>query len=112
LMRHESTWLKRRPSEYLPDHVRFTTQPLEESPQRQQLVEALEACEGLQDILCFSSDYPHWDADSPHYIAGRLPRSWHPKVFYENVRQFFRWPTPRINATGVLPIAEEVISHG
>jgi len=93
VLRRESIWLKRWPSEYFHEHVRFATQPLELSPRPEQLTEALESMAGLEDLLCYSSDYPHWDADDPRYVAGRLPRSWHRKVFYDNARQLFRWPS-------------------
>jgi predicted TIM-barrel fold metal-dependent hydrolase len=106
LLRLESPWLKRLPSEYLRDHIRFSTQPLEESPQRKQLIELLESFGGMEDLLCFSSDYPHWDADNPGYVASRLPQAWHDKVFYENARQLFRWtpmtrpPSPSAQVEG------------
>jgi predicted TIM-barrel fold metal-dependent hydrolase len=92
-LRQESGWVKRLPSEYFYDHVKLSTQPLEISPDRKQLVELLEAAGGLEDILVFASDYPHWDTDDPAYIARLLPESWHDKVFYENSLATFRWPT-------------------
>lgn len=92
VLKRESPLLKRLPSEYFRDHVRFSTQPLELSPERAQLIQVLEAFGGIDDMLCFSTDYPHWDADDPRYVGGRLPRSWRRKVFYENARQLFRWP--------------------
>ncbi len=93
VLRHESVWLKQRPTDYLHRHVRFSTQPLEESPRREQLIEVLETVGGVEELICYSSDYPHWDADSPRYVAARLPQSWHRKVFYENALRLFRWPS-------------------
>ena len=59
--------LVRTPSEYLRDHLWFTTQPIEE-PERPAwfgaMYRQLEAA-GLDDRLMFSSDYPHWDFDAP-----------------------------------------------
>jgi predicted TIM-barrel fold metal-dependent hydrolase len=91
-MRKESHLVKRLPSEYLREHVRVTTQPLEMTEDRDDLIEGLEAAEGIEDILVFSSDYPHWDFDDPTFIGRRLPPSWGPKVFYENALSTFRWP--------------------
>jgi predicted TIM-barrel fold metal-dependent hydrolase len=80
--RLESPWVKRRPSEYVRERVMLTTQPLENPPRAEQLVEVLEAFGGMDEMLCFATDYPHWDADDPLYIARRLPEAWLPKVFY------------------------------
>jgi len=92
-LRRESDWVRRLPSEYFFERVCLTTQPLEETPQRSQLIELLEAVGGLEDVLCFASDYPHWDTDEPNYVERRLPEAWLPKVFYENARRFFGWDT-------------------
>jgi predicted TIM-barrel fold metal-dependent hydrolase len=88
--RRELPWLKRLPSEYFYEHVRITTQPLEESPESEQLVELLSAYGG-EEVLCFSSDYPHWDADERAHVARLLPQAWLPKVFYENARALYGW---------------------
>lgn len=89
-MRAESEWVRRLPSEYFRGHVKLSTQPLEITPRREQLIELLEAFGGMEDLLCFSSDYPHWDADDPLYVTSRLPREWLPKVMYGNARSFLR----------------------
>jgi predicted TIM-barrel fold metal-dependent hydrolase len=91
-LRRESPWVKRLPSEYFREHVRLSTQPLEISPDKNQLIELLEAAGGLEDILVFASDYPHWDTDDPSYVERQLPRSWLSKVFYENGLKALRWP--------------------
>jgi predicted TIM-barrel fold metal-dependent hydrolase len=91
-LRKESPWVKRLPSEYIRDHVLVSTQPMEESPRRGQMIDLLESAGGLEDILVFASDYPHWDTDDPRAISNRLPKEWWPKVFYENAAQVLRWP--------------------
>ncbi|MBR3372340.1 MAG: amidohydrolase [Rhodobacteraceae bacterium] len=70
--RREVPHLKRRPSEYIRDHVWLTTQPVEEPPLSSQLDDILRWV-GM-DRLLFSTDYPHWDFDHPDY-AFRLPLS-------------------------------------
>lgn len=97
-LRAESDWVRQRPSDYLRQHVKFSTQPFELTPRKEQLIELFEAVGGMEDLLCFSSDYPHWDADDPFYVASRLPKSWLPKVFSENAREMLR----------LLPVVEEV----
>jgi predicted TIM-barrel fold metal-dependent hydrolase len=92
-LKRESPWVKRLPSEYFREHIRVSTQPMEDTPKREQLIEALEAVGGMEDVLVFASDYPHWDTDDPRYIAKRLPKSWWPKLFYDNAADALRWPT-------------------
>lgn len=87
-LRRDAPWLKRHPSEYFYDHVRVTTQPLELSPKRDQLIDLLTMVGG-EDILCFSSDFPHWDGDVPEYVQQRLPEAWHRKVMYENAARLY-----------------------
>jgi uncharacterized protein len=89
LLRQECAQVKRLPSEYFREHVRVTTQPLEESRRPRQLAELLEGFGGVEDVLCFSTDYPHWDTDEPDYVERRLPAAWHRKVFYENAAALY-----------------------
>ncbi len=62
-MRAEVPHLKRRPSEYIRDHIWLTTQPMEEPEVRGQLNDIITWIGA--DRLLFSSDYPHWDFDDP-----------------------------------------------
>ena len=71
LMRDDHSHLPRRPSEYVHEHVWFTTQPIEEPDDPAQLLYAIEEAQ-LEDRLLFATDYPHWDFDSP---AQALPRA-------------------------------------
>jgi hypothetical protein len=62
-LKSEVPRLRRPPSEYLREHVWFATQPMEEPEDPRHLAELFEEV-GLEQIV-FSSDYPHWDFDSP-----------------------------------------------
>ena len=88
-LRREVPWLRRLPSEYFADHVWVTTQPLELSASREQIVAAL-SWFGGEDKLVFSSDYPHWDADDLAHLRQRLPESWHARFFRENALRLLR----------------------
>lgn len=59
--RDQVPWLKRRPSDHLRAAVILTTQPMEFISGRQfmNLIDDV----GTDDMLAFSSDYPHYDAD-------------------------------------------------
>jgi len=83
LMRRESPWVKKLPSEYFREHVRITTQPLGDIP-TSKMVKLFATYEGLEDVLCFSTDYPHWDTDEVEFISKRLPKEWLGKVMFQN----------------------------
>ncbi|MGW4335726.1 amidohydrolase family protein [Rhodococcus koreensis] len=93
ILRVESPRVRRLPSEVIREHLRFSTQPFEYVPARA-LSAILDGFEGIADVLCFSSDYPHWDADDPTRIVSRVPEDWHSKLFYENAAAFFGFGPP------------------
>jgi uncharacterized protein len=98
-LKFESPWVKRWPSEYIHDHIRISTQPFEESPKPSAMTELMESVEGMEDILCFSSDYPHLTFDDPTYVAKLIPSAWHEKVFLRNAATVYGWAIPPDLAT-------------
>ncbi len=88
-LRKETPWLKRLPSEYAADHIRVTTQPLEQPAQNRHLWSMLEAIDAEHTVL-FASDYPHWDFDEPTLLP--LPPAWKERIFSENARELYRLP--------------------
>jgi predicted TIM-barrel fold metal-dependent hydrolase len=91
LMHSEVPHLKRRPSEYVREHVWFCTQPIEE-PERPQDLEWMIKQIGV-DHLVFASDYAHWDWDAPDTaIPMRLPADTRRKIYYENGLALYRLP--------------------
>jgi predicted TIM-barrel fold metal-dependent hydrolase len=88
-LRKETPWLKMLPSEYAREHVRMTTQPLEQPPDTRHLWSVLEAIDGEHTLL-YASDYPHWDFDDPTLLP--LPPAWKERVFYENARELYGLP--------------------
>jgi predicted TIM-barrel fold metal-dependent hydrolase len=88
-LRADTPWLERKPSEVAREHVRFTTQPLEHTDGSDELLwEMLEAA-GAPDILCFASDYPHWDFDDPGFTLKRLPEAWRDRVLHANAAALY-----------------------
>ena len=55
--------LKRKPSEYIRDHIFWTTQPMEDPERRDHLFDVIDWIGW--DKLLFATDYPHWDFDEP-----------------------------------------------
>jgi uncharacterized protein len=94
LLARESPWVKRLPSEYIRDHVKLSTQPLEGGSRRSDLVDYLSVVDGIEDLLCFSTDYPHHTMDDPLYVARQLPAEWHRKVFCDNACRAYGWEIP------------------
>jgi predicted TIM-barrel fold metal-dependent hydrolase len=80
--------VKRPPSEYVAEHVTFTTQPLDEPDTKAEL-DALFAIPNLDRMLLFSSDYPHYDTDDPGFIIKRIPRHLRPAICYQNAVNTF-----------------------
>ncbi len=87
-LRDEVPWVKRPPSEYVLDHVRFSTQPFVEPPSRHQL-EALLEMVHAERTLVFSSDYPHWDFDDPKRALAGVPAELRQKICTDNPRDLY-----------------------
>jgi predicted TIM-barrel fold metal-dependent hydrolase len=95
-LRVMSPWLERPPSEYIMDHVLFSTQPIEEPENRAHLRAMLEMFP-IEKMLMFSSDYPHWDGDTPDFAARAVPAAARDRVLSETARELYRLP-PRQTA--------------
>jgi predicted TIM-barrel fold metal-dependent hydrolase len=88
--RADMPWVKRKPSEYVRDHVWFTTQPLEdvETPKLRKYLEWMDAA----DYLVFSTDYPHWTYDDPSWVRKRLPEAALERIMSKNAIELFGLP--------------------
>jgi predicted TIM-barrel fold metal-dependent hydrolase len=90
-LRVETPHVKRPPSEYIREHVWFTTQPIEEPDNPQHLADIIEWVGW--DRLMFSTDYPHWDFDHPqHTFKFALTEAQKAKVFRDNARALYALP--------------------
>lgn len=92
VLKRENPALTRLPSEVLREHVWLSSQPFDVHDPAL-LVEALEAFGGLEDRICFASDYPHHDSESPSQVASRVPRAWRSKILFENAADVLGWPS-------------------
>jgi predicted TIM-barrel fold metal-dependent hydrolase len=87
-LRHEVPWVKNPPTEYVRDHVWFTTQPIEE-PEDPADLERLVKMVGVGN-LCFSTDYPHWDNDMPMQSLRMLNQADRDRIMRHNARDVLR----------------------
>ena len=89
-VRREVPWVKRLPSEYIREHVRATTQPMEFPEDPEDLYQMFEMI-GSEEFLLFSTDYPHWDFDDPDRVfPASFPKELRRKILYDNARKFYR----------------------
>jgi len=63
-LRAEVPHVSRPPSETIRSSFWFTTQPMEEPPRERDFHELIDQLD-MDDRIMFSTDYPHWDFDSP-----------------------------------------------
>jgi len=93
-LRHNTPWVKRAPSAYIREHIRMTIQPVNAPPQPEYLLHILEQLES-DDMLMFSTDYPHWHFDSDDEAwPVTLPEESMTKLMAGNARAFYRLPQP------------------
>ena len=83
--------IKRKPSDYVKEHIKFTTQPLDYPEDKTELTRALEWME-CDKILMYSSDYPHWTFDDPRWLVKHLPPHAREKVMFRNGIATYRLP--------------------
>ena len=88
-LRSEVPWLKKLPSEYIQEHFRATTQPMEEPANPEHLMQIMEMI-GRDDFLLFATDYPHWDFDAPDKaIPSIVPDELRRRIMVENAADFY-----------------------
>jgi predicted TIM-barrel fold metal-dependent hydrolase len=83
-LKAETPHLKRLPSEYLREHVYFSTQPIEEPLEPEHLHQILRMADAEHRVL-FASDYPHWDFDNPLTVLHSLSPELRRRICVDNV---------------------------
>ena len=90
-LRDTVPWLTRLPSDYIKDHIRLTTQPVEEPPDPDHLVQVLAMMDAERTVM-FSSDYPHWDNDTPQLQFRRLDRGVRSRIMAGTAAELYGLP--------------------
>lgn len=83
--------LTRKPSEYIDDHIWFTTQPIEEPDDPAELERTFEHAR-LTDKIVFATDYPHWDFDSPLTALAGLSKGLREKILGGTAAELYGLP--------------------
>ena len=86
MIRDQTPWLKKLPSEYFRQHIRVGSQPIHEPERSEQLLEMLDALHA-EETLIYCSDFPHYDWDDPQTVFPRLPDDLHQRIFVDNARE-------------------------
>jgi uncharacterized protein len=71
-MRKEIPWVDRSPAEILRERVRVTLQPTDAPPDPAMMARVVEQI-GSEDVLLYSTDWPHWRFDGADPLPAGLP---------------------------------------
>jgi len=82
-VRAETPWVKRPPAEIIREHVRVTLQPVDAPLDREHLDRVIEQI-GSDEMLLFSTDFPHWHFDGLNALPDTLPPTLTKKILLEN----------------------------
>ena len=82
-------WLTEPPSHYILNHVRLTSQPIEEPDDPRHLLAMFEMMQARRTLL-FSSDYPHWDFDDPKHAFPKMDEETRDRVYWRNAADLYQ----------------------
>jgi predicted TIM-barrel fold metal-dependent hydrolase len=89
-VRQEVPWVKKLPSHHIvrDGRLKLSTQPTEDLT-ADELMKVIDLI-GSDEVLVYSSDYPHFDFDSPvRSLPARLPGEMKRKILYENAQSLY-----------------------
>lgn len=87
-VRDYTPWVKRLPSEYIRQHIRFGSQPMEQPPTSADLKTFL-AWLHADEVLVYASDYPHWDWDEPATFLSGVDEGLRKRIMVENAQALY-----------------------
>ncbi|HWL83914.1 MAG TPA: amidohydrolase family protein [Roseomonas sp.] len=82
-LRMEVPWVDRPPGDIIREHVRFTLQPVDGPPEADDLLRVIEHM-GSEELLLFSTDYPHWQFEGEAALPASLPPALAQKITVDN----------------------------
>jgi predicted TIM-barrel fold metal-dependent hydrolase len=87
-LRMEVPWVDSPPIEIIREHVRLTLQPIDAPDRGDALLRVIEHL-GSDDMLLYSSDYPHWQFDGDQVLPDGIPAALRRKILVENPRSTY-----------------------
>lgn len=87
-LRATTPWLKQMPSRYVLESCYLTTQPIEEPDNPKHLLHIFDMIDA-ENILLFSSDFPHWDFDDPFMIMRGISAETKEKIMGINAMKLY-----------------------
>jgi uncharacterized protein len=82
-VRGEVPWLTQAPSKLVREHVRLTIQPIDAPPDPAELERVINQI-GSDEMLLFSTDYPHWQFDGDQALPEALPARLRQRILLDN----------------------------
>lgn len=92
-LRREVPWVRRLPSEYIQEHMRLTTQPID-LPTNDDMLPAILDQLSADKMLMFASDFPHnHTPESPAAFLEQMSAASACRILRDNAAAFYRLPT-------------------
>jgi predicted TIM-barrel fold metal-dependent hydrolase len=89
----ETPWVDRSPQEIVRSNVRFSLQPVDGPPDPAMLERVIDHMQS-EDLILFSTDYPHWQFDGEAVLPDGLSSDLVRKIMIDNPLATY----PRLNA--------------
>ena len=83
-LRFEVPWVKRSPFEIVRDNIRLTLQPVDIPPDQPKMLETIMEHFGSDEMILFSTDYPHWQFDGEEVLPPGLTDAQIRKIAVDN----------------------------
>ena len=100
-LRAEVPDLDRLPSELVRDRFWVSTQPMEEPERPGQYLELLEQL-AMPGRIMFSTDYPHWDFDSPdRALPTQLPSDVRRGILHDNAAALYELTPAQVESAPI-----------
>ncbi|MAZ98781.1 MAG: hydrolase [Rhodospirillaceae bacterium] len=87
-LRAEIPWVDRTPTEIARDHIRLTLQPVDAPPTAEQLERIIDHM-GSDEMILFSTDYPHWQFDGVDVIPEGISPNLARKIMVDNPKNTY-----------------------
>ncbi len=100
-IRAEVPWIDRLPADIFRERIRMTLQPFDAPPNAAMLATLLEEI-ASDDMLLFSTDYPHWHFEGTDAVPAGLPEGLLRKMLVENALATY----PRLHEVASNPVGE------